>query len=198
MKKSHLFTAARSAAVIGGSLAIVLSGCTVKDSSESAPQQTQQEAESPDEPGGGIATIGGGDDDSASDPEAARGAVTTAVSEVGDDAQAVGLKQEDDGWLITVYDGSKNVPVHVSADGSEVKGKDKAKNPPSGAVDQYSAMRQTIDQAIRSAVRKTRGDVVEVAPGTKDGQLSWKVSIEADGADKPKDVYVHYRSGDVL
>ena len=117
---------------------------------------------------------------------------------MGDSGQAVGLKKEDDGWLVTVYDGGKNTPVHVSADGAEVTDKDKAENPPSGAANQYSPMRQTVDQAIQSATRNTRGEVVEVGPDTKDGQLAWKVSIKQDGADKPKDIYIHHRSGDVL
>ena len=202
MKKNPLLSSVRlpsfrTAAVIGGSLALALSGCTVKEDAPSEAPATQEEASASEEPAGGIATVGGGQDSNKSS-DAARTAVLTAVSEVGDSGQAVGLKKEDDGWLVTVYDGGKNTPVHVSADGAEVTDKDKAENPPSGAANQYSPMRQTVDQAIQSATRNTRGEVVEVGPDTKDGQLAWKVSIKQDGADKPKDVYVHHRSGDVL
>ncbi len=202
MKKNPLLSSVRlpsfrTAAVIGGSLALALSGCAVKEDAPSEAPATQEEASASEEPAGGIATVGGGQD-SAKSSEAARTAVLTAVAEVSDSGQAVGLKKEDDGWLVTVYDGGKNTPVHVSADGAEVTGKDKAENPPSGATNQYSLMRQTVDQAIQSATRNTRGEVVEVGPDTKDGQLSWKVSIKQDGADKPKDIYIHHRSGDVL
>lgn len=202
MKKNPLLSSVRlpscrTAAVIGGSLALALSGCAVKEDASSEAPATQEEASASEEPAGGIATVGGGQD-SAKSSEAARTAVLTAVAEVSDSGQAVGLKKEDDGWLVTVYDGGKNTPVHVSADGAEAKAKDKAENPPSGATSQYSPMRQTVDQAIQSATRNTRGEVVEVGPGKKDGQLSWKVSIKQDGADKPKDIYVHHRSGDVL
>lgn len=202
MKKNPLLSSVRlpsfrTAAVIGGSLALALSGCTVKEDAPSEAPATQEEASASEEPAGGIATVGGGQDSNKSS-DAARTAVLTAVSEVGDSGQAVGLKKEDDGWLVTVYDGGKNTPVHVSADGAEVTDKDKAENPPSGAANQYSPMRQTVDQAIQSATRNTRGEVVEVGPDTKDGQLAWKVSIKQDGADKPKDIYIHHRSGDVL
>lgn len=202
MKKNPLLSSVRlpsfrTAAVIGGSLALALSGCAVKEDAPSEAPATQEEASASEEPAGGIATVGGGQD-SAKSSEAARTAVQTAVAEVSDSGQAVGLKKEDDGWLVTVYDGGKNTPVHVSADGAEVTDKDKAENPPSGAANQYSLMRQTVDQAIQSATRNTRGEVVEVGPDTKDGQLSWKVSIKQDGADKPKDIYIHHRSGDVL
>lgn len=202
MKKYPLLSSVRlpsfrTAAVIGGSLALALSGCAVKEDAPSEAPAAQEEASASEEPAGGIATVGGGQD-SAKSSEAARTAVLTAVAEVSDSGQAVGLKKEDHGWLVIVYDGGKNTPVHVSADGAEVTAKDKAENPPSGATNQYSPMRQTVDQAIQSATRNTRGEVVEVGPDTKDGQLAWKVSIEQDGADKPKDVYVHHRSGDVL
>ena len=202
MKKNPLLSSVRlpsfrTAAVIGGSLALALSGCAVKEDAPSEAPATQEEASASEEPAGGIATVGGGQD-SAKSSEAARTAVQTAVAEVSDSGQAVGLKKEDDGWLVTVYDGGKNTPVHVSADGAEVTDKDKAENPPSGAANQYSPMRQTVDQAIQSATRNTRGEVVEVGPDTKDGQLAWKVSIKQDGADKPKDIYIHHRSGDVL
>ena len=196
MKKSPLVSSVRAAAVIGGSLALVLSGCAIKDGASRESPTAQQEATPFEEPPGGIATVGG--QDSAQSAEAARTAVLTAVADVDDSGQAVGLKAEDDGWLITVYSDGKNTPVHVSADGAEVTGKDKVEDPPSGAADQYSSMRQTVDQAVQSASRTVRGEVVEVGPGRKDGQLGWKVSIEPDGADKPKDVYVHHRSGDVL
>lgn len=202
MKKNPLLSSVRlpsfrTAAVIGGSLALALSGCAVKEDAPSEAPAAQEEASASEEPAGGIATVGGGQD-SAKSSEAARTAVLTAVAEVSDSGQAVGLKKEDDGWLVTVYDSGKNTPVHVSADGAEVTAKDKAENPPSGATNQYSPMRQTVDQAIQSATRNTRGEVVEVVPDTKDGQLAWKVSIKQDGADKPKDIYVHHRSGDVL
>lgn len=202
MKKNPLLSSVRlssfrTAAVIGGSLALALSGCAVKEDAPSEAPAAQEEASASEEPAGGIATVGGGQD-SAKSSEAARTAVLTAVAEVSDSGQAVGVKKEEDGWLVTVYDGGKNTPVHVSADGAEVTAKDKAENPPSGATNQYSPMRQTVDQAIQSATRNTRGEVVEVGPDTKDGQLAWKVSIKQDGADKPKDVYVHHRSGDVL
>lgn len=197
MKKISLSSPVRTAAVIGGALALALSGCAVKDEASIIDPEPPQESSASEEPAGGIATVGGGQD-SAQSSEAARTAVQTAVAEVGESGQAVGLKKEDDGWLVTVYDGGKNTPVHVSADGAEAKAKDKAKNPPSGATSQYSPMRQTVDQAIQSATRNTRGEVVEVGPGKKDGQLAWKVSIKQDGADKPKDIYVHHRSGDVL
>ena len=202
MKKNPLLSSVRlssfrTAAVIGGSLALALSGCAVKEDAPSEAPAAREEASASEEPAGGIATVGGGQD-SAKSSDAARTAVQTAVAEVSDSGQAVGLKKEDDGWLVTVYDGGKNTPVHVSADGAEVTGKDKVEDPPSGAADQYSSMRQTVDQAVQSASRTVRGEVVEVGPGRKDGQLGWKVSIEPDGADKPKDVYVHHRSGDVL
>lgn len=207
MKKNPLLSSVRlpsfrTAAVIGGSLALALSGCAVKEDAPSEAPAPQEEASASEEPAGGIATVGGGQD-SAKSSEAARTAVQTAVAEVSDSGQAVGLKKEDDGWLVTVYDvttydGGKNTPVHVSADGAEVTAKDKAENPPSGATNEYSLMRQTVDQAIQSATRNTRGEVVEVGPDEKDGQLAWKVSIKQDDADKPKDIYVHHRSGDVL
>lgn len=196
MKKSSLVSSVRAAAVIGGSLALALSGCAIKDGTSRESPTAQQEATPSEEPPGGIATVGG--QDSAQSAEAARTAVLTAVADVDDSGQAVGLKAEDDGWLITVYSAGKNTPVHVSADGAEVTGKDKVEDPPSGAADQYSSMRQTVDQAVQSASRTVRGEVVEVGPGRKNGQLGWKVSIKPEGADKPKDVYVHHRSGDVL